>query len=491
MFFRLNSNDSQKALLIGSLVLALSSSQALLEQPAHAILPSIIEAPPELLIENEEDHEALISTTKESTINPPQKLQPKLQIDEIKEKIEEEKIEIEQAAKVEKIKKIEKAEEIKDIEKIKETRGIEETKKIQKPEVLPPSSHPEPLIQAVSPQQNQPLEKTRLENNPKTTTSKLPVNPTQKVTPIDSDSDPLSPVETTEVPTQKENSLASDDSKSHSPSDETIQELSSSLETAKENTSQDVLASLNPQLRQELEALTQGLHREHRAIYNELRDDEELALNDITMLWQAAIERSGSIRFAIEKLSRRSATGQPLNQVSFTKRLFQNVTQLTGTAASLWTGTPAGVLGGGLVQDLMSGDPTASAMSRVTDADMLILAKEVEKLQSNLIESYYHYRHAEAQWRLAQESKQNLGKYYAEQYTSFETDDNDDPSLMTEPQIMSTALQPVLDALYNSILLEEENTHRHYISTRNHLGLLVGGEALVALESTRNRSAQK
>ncbi len=282
--------------------------------------------------------------------------------------------------------------------------------------------------------------------------------------------------------TQENNKSIATESDSHAPSNELIQALSTSIETEKEDSNEEILASLNPKLQQELKNLTEGLHREHQAIFNELRDDEELAISDLSMLWQAAVERSGAIRFAIEKLSRRNAAGQAVNQVSFTKRLLRNVTQLTGTAASIWTGTPAGVLGGGLVQDLMNGDPSVSAMSRVTDADMLILAKEVEGLQSKVIESYYGYRHAEAQWKLAKESKQNLGKYYADQYASNASEDTVDSS---------QSLQPVLDALYNGILLQEENAQRHYISSREHLGILVGAEAIIALEQTRKESAQR
>ncbi len=416
------------------LALSMTFSNASL---SHAVLPSIIETPPELLTENnhasppESGTSAGLPTTR-------------LQIDTL------------------------------------ETTPSFETA----PPELTPSGNEKSLpetFQSTLPSINTPIVSTSVKTETTVETSELPILPT------------------TESQSPPSETSQSEETTSHLPSDKLIEDLSDDLEASKKPSAEDFLASLSPELRQEVEKLTQGLHREHQAIFNELRDDEELALNDITMLWQAAIERSGSIRFAIEKLSRRSATGQPVDQVSFTKRLFQNLTQLTGTAASIWTGTPAGVLGGGLVQDLMDGDPSVSAMSRVTDADMLILAKEVERLQTSVIEAYYSYRHKEAQWKLARESKHNLGKYYAEQYALstpevISTDPAGSPeeiaTASNTPNI-NDALQPVLDALYNSILLQEENAHRHYISARDHLGLLVGGDALVALEKTRSQSARK
>lgn len=228
------------------------------------------------------------------------------------------------------------------------------------------------------------------------------------------------------------------------------------------------LASLQPALRADMEQLGQRMRFQHDAIRNELRDDQELALTDITLLWQAAVERSGAIRYAIEKLSRRDAVGKPLGD-SFTKRVFQNIVRLGGVAGSMWTGTPAGVLGGSLVEDVLRGDPTTSAMGRVTDADMLLLAKEVESLQTQVIEAYYTYRQAQDQWKLAHEATVKLDAYYQRTLDAPAGSD-------------ASALKPVLDAMFESLQQEEQNAKQAFVSARNALGLMVGGEVLLTLE---------
>jgi hypothetical protein len=198
----------------------------------------------------------------------------------------------------------------------------------------------------------------------------------------------------------------------------------------------EMAQKLTPDARMDLNKLSEALHLEDRAIYNELRDDEEGAISDIGMLWQAAVERSGTIRYAIEKLSRRDATGKPVDSDSFTKRALQNLVHLGGVAGSMWTGTPAGLIGSGMIQDIMSGSPQDSALSKVTDADMVILAKEVEALQTEIIRLYYSYRHARERLELAEEASSAIGRYYDHADSRAE---------------VNQTLQPLMQSLYESM----------------------------------------
>jgi hypothetical protein len=214
--------------------------------------------------------------------------------------------------------------------------------------------------------------------------------------------------------------------------------------------------------------LSDAVHLEDKAIHNELRDDEELAVTDIGMLWEAAVERSGTIRYAIEKLSRRDATGKPVEADSFSKRMVSSLVHLGGVAGSMWTQSPAGMIGSNMVQDLMSGSPDESVLARVTDADMVILAKEVEALQSNLLELYYNYRHAQERLALARESQATIGKYYT--HATAEGSNTDE------------SLQPLVQSIYDSARQDEQNAQQTYNSARTALALLVGPEAVAVLE---------
>lgn len=236
-----------------------------------------------------------------------------------------------------------------------------------------------------------------------------------------------------------------------------------------------VMQTLTPEARATVNHLSEAMREEDRAIDNTLRDDEAVAFADIGMLWAAAVERSGTIRYAIEKLSRRDATGKPVAGDTFSRRMLQSLVHLGGVAGSMWTGTPAGMIGSNMIQGLMSGNPQDSALSRVTDADMVILAKEVDNLQTRLIALYYNYRHARERLKLLHEAGTTLSKYYDHAAGSADS--------------TAVALQPLMQSLEESARQDELNAQQSFNSARTELGLLVGPEALTALDQSMAKSA--
>lgn len=240
------------------------------------------------------------------------------------------------------------------------------------------------------------------------------------------------------------------------------------------------LDTLKPETRAGLERLSEAMQEEAKAVGNALHDTQDEALKDIAMLWQAAVERSNSIRYAIEKLSKQDATGQPVKNDSMTKKLLQNVTRLGGVASSMMTASPAGMIGSSMVEDLLmpGNDPTSSALNRVTDADMVILAKEVESLQSKVIELYYRYKNAEERWQLSQEAAQTLTRYY---------DQTQDPGDTSSDNVLG---ETVISSLYESAKQDEAESKQAFASARNELGMLVGADAVQAVESARQAQAK-
>lgn len=231
---------------------------------------------------------------------------------------------------------------------------------------------------------------------------------------------------------------------------------------------------LDADTRKNMNQLADNIQQEDKTIYNEVRDEEELSLTDIGMLWEAAVERSGTIRYAIEKLSRRDATGKPLENDNFSKRMLGSLVHLGGVAGSMWTGTPAGLIGSGMIQDLMSGSPTESALARVTDADMVILAKEVEELQNQLITLYYNYKNAKEKLTLAQEAQSTMLKY-SEQAESKNSQDTE-------------ALKPLIQSLMESARQEVQNAEQALNSNRSALSGVVGPSAIDALEQSSQKN---
>ncbi len=246
--------------------------------------------------------------------------------------------------------------------------------------------------------------------------------------------------------------------------------------------SPEAASQLGPETVAAVNALSESMHWEDRSIYQELRDEDEAAVQDIGMLWQAAVERSGTIRYAIEKLSRRDATGQPVKGDSFSERMLHSLVRLGGVAGSMYTGTPAGLIGGSMIEDLMSGNPQESALMRVTDADMVILAKEVEGLQSKVIETYYTYRHAKERLEVTQQAMETIGKYYdhASRMPA------GDPAQAAAAQ----SLQPLMQSLYDAARQDESTAAQAVVSARNELSLLVGPDAVAALDASAQKAAE-
>jgi|GEM_PF-1674062 len=278
---------------------------------------------------------------------------------------------------------------------------------------------------------------------------------------------------------------AAEQKKTTAPSKESSTKLKASakkgpepvLDPATRKSIEEAARSLDPETRTSMNRVSEAIHQEDRAIYNEVRDDEELSMSEIGMLWEAAVERSGTIRYAIEKLSRRDATGKPVDNDSFSKRVVQNLVQLGGVAGSMWTGTPAGMIGSNMVQDIMSGNPQESALSRVTDADMVILAKEVEALQSQLITVYYNYRNAKERLSLAEQASSAIAKYYAHTGQTENT--------------TNEALQPLIQSIYDNAKQDEQSAQQAFNSSRSALALMVGPDAVAALDQGVNKAADK
>lgn len=249
------------------------------------------------------------------------------------------------------------------------------------------------------------------------------------------------------------------------------------LDEATRKTIEAASVKLDLDTRKNLNILADSLHEQDRAIYNEIRDEEDLSLVDIGMLWEAAVTRSGTTRYAIEKLSRRDATGKPVEGDHFSKRMLGSLVHLGGVAGSMWTGTPAGLIGSGMIQDIMAGSPQNSALARVTDADMVLLAKQVEELQTQLIQLYYGYKHAKEKLALAQEAQSTINKYC-----------NHAETLASNGQ--SEALKPLMQSLAESARQDVQNAQQTLNSSRSALSGLVGPEAIAALDQGQKSTKQ-
>ena len=240
------------------------------------------------------------------------------------------------------------------------------------------------------------------------------------------------------------------------------------------------LASISPDTKKQLEALSASMHLQAKSIGNDLRDDEDVAATDIALLFQAAIERDDTIRMAINTLSHRDESGQPVKNDSTLKKAAGSALGLAGAAASMVTGNPMGVMAAATGQQALGGDDSDPYQHPVTDADMVILAREIDQLQTSVIEKYYHYRYAKERAQLATDSRQTMEKYMDEATKA-------EAAKTGDADVNAASMQTIMDTLADSAKQDEAKAQDDYVTARNGLVLLVGPNAVTAMEEAKQQ----
>lgn len=226
------------------------------------------------------------------------------------------------------------------------------------------------------------------------------------------------------------------------------------------------------QLRQQ----AKRLQERHQGIEQALGDDQDVVIQDLTFLWQAAVERSAAIRYAVEKLGQRDASGKPVKNDGNTRRLLTTIAQLGGAAGSMWTGTPIGLLGGSMVSQVINEARPTGGIGRVTDADMVILAKAVEDLQRDVMTAYYQYRYAQERLALADRAVTDIQKHYSRALTVAQKSDSHRNNL-------EVLLRSAMAGVEQEARQSESEVHQ----TCSSLALLVGSDVIAALELQKAR----
>jgi hypothetical protein len=203
-------------------------------------------------------------------------------------------------------------------------------------------------------------------------------------------------------------------------------------------------------------------------IAQQLRDDEEAHLKAITFIWQSAVERSDTIRYAIDQLSNRDAMQSGKSDSGeFSKKLLRTIGQLGGAAGTILTGSPAGSIGTQMINDLTG--PTAQDIKnqrlQISDTDMLFLARAVSSLQEDVIKAYETWQDANARLALAEEARRSIGRYA-----------NDAEATLPH------GFGVIVDSLLQTQAQQVTQAQADVQQARNTLMLIAGPEALTTLD---------
>jgi hypothetical protein len=199
---------------------------------------------------------------------------------------------------------------------------------------------------------------------------------------------------------------------------------------------------------------------------SELQDDRDAMLGDLSILWNAAVERSETIRFAIMKLS------NPDGKVDKSASVKKILSPLTGVASIVGLGASdpitatSAMFSGTFLNSLLSMDNEAfnAHLSRVSDADLVLLAQETDNLQQKLVTLYFNYITAVDDLKFAD-------KIVSDRQKSYE-----------KVQKLEPDLKNVANVFYKESLADQYKARQTVLTTRVALEQFVGDEAINSLD---------
>jgi len=196
-------------------------------------------------------------------------------------------------------------------------------------------------------------------------------------------------------------------------------------------------------------------------------DEESTELNsEIAVLWNATVNRSETMKYAIYKLS--NPDEDKPNQ-STMKKILKPLANFSSIAGASVAGNPfaatGALVGGGLVNAFMKDDKEANyRFSKVSDADMVLLVRKIDSLQKRLLDLYSDYK-----------TKQQLVKMSEDNFKKRE-------EIYKLSQNKSQEELMMADVYYRNAKVNLEKALDDYKTSRAILENLVGVEALKKIE---------
>lgn len=193
----------------------------------------------------------------------------------------------------------------------------------------------------------------------------------------------------------------------------------------------------------------------------DLEEEKTEFIEDLKILWEAAVERSETIRFAILKLSNPNGEEE---KKSVVKKI---LSPLASVAPMVGAGSPdpltggSAILGGTMLGSLLSDNSTLNNhLSKVTDTDLVLLAQEIDSLQEKLVMLYYTYLNSVERLEMADKVVDNRYNYYQKVQKS-------------QPEIISVA-----DVFYREAIDNQYKARQEVLTSRAALEQFVGSDAL-------------
>jgi len=199
----------------------------------------------------------------------------------------------------------------------------------------------------------------------------------------------------------------------------------------------------------------------------ELDEDSSKINSDIAILWNATVNRSETMKYAIYKLSN---PDEDKPNESTMKKILRPIANFSSIAGASVAGDPfvatTALIGGGLANAFMKDDKEVNyRFSKVSDADMVLLVRKIDELQKKLLDLYVDYK-----------TKQNLALMTQENFKKRE-------EFYKTAQNVSKEELTIVDVYYQNAKTSAQSAQDEYLTSRAILENLVGLEALKQIEN--------
>ena len=196
-------------------------------------------------------------------------------------------------------------------------------------------------------------------------------------------------------------------------------------------------------------------------------DEESAELNsEIAILWNATVNRSETMKYAIYKLSN---PDEDKPNESTMKKILRPIANFSSIAGASVAGDPfvatTALIGGGLANAFMKDDKEVNyRFSKVSDADMVLLVRKIDELQKKLLDLYVDYK-----------TKKNLALMTQENFKKQE-------EIYKLSQNKSKEEITISDAYYQKTKANAQKAQDDFMTSRAILENLVGLDALKQIE---------
>ncbi len=204
-------------------------------------------------------------------------------------------------------------------------------------------------------------------------------------------------------------------------------------------------------------------------ISSEIDEEKEEVLADLQILWGATVEKSETLRFAILKLSNPEGEVEKTGVVKKILSPVASIAPIIGLGLSDPVTATGAMFGGGLLSSILSDDSKLNAhFTKVTDADLVLLAQETDSLQEKLVVLYYEYLNSIMNLKANDKTVKQNSEY------------------LKVMQGLTFDLSCLANVFYEETLDSQYKNRQNVLNKRVALEQFVGNEALVAIDKNIN-----